>query len=165
MIALNKKEITRKSITFWVLFSTLLLSTLFVVYFFVWAAHKESEDYLAKIQENKSILNKQFVLQPKMDSLYNLMEHLEYGSVDNVRFLSAYIKDQKRGIQQLIAADTAATFSGYSKVVQRLDEQMQLRDTIIELVRTGEDIRESLLQYNSRDGRIGRSLIRGSRQQ
>jgi hypothetical protein len=164
MIALNRNEIKNKSISFWALFGSLLLSTLIVVYFFVWSSHMESAAYLSKIQENRTAINKQIALQPKVDSLYNLIGKLEFGSVDNYMFLESYIKDQKNSIKQIIGNDSMDHFSGYNKLVSRLDEQIILRDTIINLVRTGEDIRMSLLRCNSRNKSIGKSLIRGSRQ-
>lgn len=164
MIALNRNEIRSRSISFWILFGTLMLSTLIVVYFFVWSAHMESEDYITKIQQNRTALNKQIALQPKIDSLYHLMGNLEYGSVDNYMFLESYIKDQKNSIKRLIGLDSADHFSGYSKLIARVDEQIILRDTIINLVRAGEDIRMSLQQCNSRNRSINKSLIRDSRQ-
>ena len=164
MIALNKNEIRSKSIRFWILFGTLLLSTLIVVYFFVWSSHKESEDYIAKIQQNRSALNKQIALQPRIDSLYNLMGHLEYGDVSNYLFLESIIKDQKRSIKQLIGPDTAIRFSAYNKLIDHLDAQILMRDTIIKLVARGEELRSSLENCKSRNKSIGKSLIRTSRQ-
>ncbi|WP_118951981.1 type VI secretion system TssO [Taibaiella helva] len=164
MIALNKAEIRSTSIRFWTLFGTLLLSTLVIIYFFIWAAQKESEDYIAQIQANRSAMNKQIALQPKIDSLYKLMRDLEKNDQYNYIFLEAYIREQRAGIKQLIGTDSATRFSGYSKLIARLDEQIMLQDTIIKLRTQVEDLRDEIEHCKTRSKSISKSLIRTSRQ-
>lgn len=161
MIALNKAEIRSTSIRFWALFGTLLLSTLVIIYFFIWASQKESEDYLSQIQANRSAMNKQIALQPKIDSLYKFMRDLEKN--DNYIFLEAYIREKRADIKQLIGADSATRFSGYNRLITRLDEQIMLQDTIVKLRIRVEDLRGDIERCKTQYKSSNKSLIRASR--
>ncbi|WP_162903136.1 type VI secretion system TssO [Taibaiella koreensis] len=164
MIALNKAEIRSTSARFWTLFGILLLSTLIIVYFFIWSAQKESEDYIAKIQENRSAMNKQIALQPRIDSLYKLMLDLDRNDKYNYIFLEAYIREQRGSVRQLIGSDSATRFSGYTRLINHLDEQILLQDTIIKLKNNIEDLRSDIEDCKVRNKSLSKSLIRTSRQ-
>lgn len=164
MIALNKDEIRNKSIRFWTLFSILLFSTLIIVYFFIWSAQKEGEDFVSKLQEYRSAQNKQIVLQPRVDSLYKFMIDLEKNNQYNYIFLEAYIREQRNSIKQLIGPDSISRFGGYSRIISHLDEQIVLQDTIVKLTNHIEDLRRDIENCRVRNKSINRSLIRTSRQ-
>lgn len=143
MIALNRDEVRRKSVRFWILFALLLFSTLITVYFFVWTAQRESASYMSRLDELRRIENKQTIYLSKVKDLYNQMD-----KVSSMTYLSAYekieIANNAKGIKSQIGADSATSFSGYYTLLKNHPVQMEILDTLLTAIEEKARLKEKL---------------------
>lgn len=162
MLALNRKEIQNKILKFCLWFGVLIFAMLLVVYFFVWASVMEKKKYIEKIQECKQIENEQIVLSYKMDSLYWYIGKLSPISNTDEKFLVSYIRDQKQNINNLSQKDSNDNFAIYTSMMDRLDDQLEIRDSIIAVESNNGDIKRSLDECMAKSLGIKKSLNNGS---
>lgn len=143
MIALNRDEVRGKSVRFWILFALLLLSTLIVTYFFVWAAQRENASYIARLDELHRIENKQTIFQNDIKKLYDQIENLS-----SLPYLDARnkidIANTALGIRIKIGADSATSFSGYYTLLKGNPVQLNIVDTLLTLLVKKEILKEKL---------------------
>lgn len=158
MRALNRSEINRKSINFWMQFGILVFSTLFVVYFFVWASLQENKKYQDKLRQYNQITNDQILLRYKVDSLYWYVGRMAPGQVSDNMFLASYIREQKESILTIALKDSATWHDNYKKVAERLDRQVQLRDTIISMEAGNTELKRLLEDCKARNKQLGSTI-------
>ena len=97
MSPLNKVEIRRKSLNFWLLFLILLAFAIIPAYFFVWTVNEQRETSIAKGQEYREMYNKQIILKEKIDSLYTQLTYVCAQKVGNYIYTSASIGRRNEG--------------------------------------------------------------------
>lgn len=158
MQALNRKEVTAKSLNFWVQFGILVFSILFVVYFFVWSSVQENGKYTARLQEYKRIENTQILLDYQVDSLYWYVSKLAPNQISDERFLVSRIRDRKQAILDLCYKDSTTHFEGYKKIAERLNAQLVLRDTIVTVEKQIESLKINLDRCKARSAQMRSSL-------
>ena len=157
MEALNRSEIRKKSFNFWLNFALLIFSTLFIVYFFIWSSHQENKKYMARLQELRDIENTQILLRYKVDSLYWYMGKMAPDQVADHMFLASYIMDQKQSVNNVVVGDTSS-FNSYKKLTDRVNEQIQIRDTIITLNNKNSELKRLLDMCAERNSKFRSSL-------
>ncbi len=133
MQALNKAQVVKKTIQFWIIFLILVIYTHIALYFFIWSAEKQNAVFNEALNSYKHTLNKQILLNNKIDSLYMQMCYLGTDKIDNQLFLEKYIADNKNDINKLIGKDSAANFSVYARVTKNLNTMLFLKDSIIKV--------------------------------
>lgn len=146
MQALNKAQIVRKTIQFWIIFLILVIYTHIAIYFFIWSAEKQSSVFTEALNNYKLILNKQIILNNKVDSLYLQMTYLGTDKIDNQLFLEKYIADNKNDINKYIDKDSAANFSVYARITKNLNAMLFLKDSIIKISDQEAFIKNDLLK-------------------
>lgn len=143
MIALNRDEVRRKSVSFWILFALLLFSTLIVVYFFVWTAQRENSSYMARLDELRRIENKQTIYLSGVKNLYGQMDR-----VSSMTYLSAYdkieIANYAKGIKNQIGPDSSTSFSGYYSLLKNHPVQMEILDTLLTAIEEKARLKDKL---------------------
>lgn len=131
MHPLNRNEIKRRTLHFWLLFVVLLVATLVPAYAFVWAAGQQQKAFITGLQDHRQMQNKQIILHDKVDSLYGLITLVSTRKVDNYLFLEQYISDAKNGISIMIGDDSTGRFVAYTHLMSTLNTQLLLKDSIV----------------------------------
>lgn len=160
MLALNRKEIRKKTLRFCLRFGLLVFGMLFVIYFFVWASVMENRKNMEQIQDYKRIENTQIVLSYKVDSLYWYVSKLNPVSNADEKFLVSYIRDLKQNIRDISTRDSTENFSGYTKIMDRLDEQLNVRDSIIAVEKLNDDTKKALDDCTLKSQKVKKILNR-----
>lgn len=158
MQALNKKEVTAKSINFWLQFGILVFSMLFIGYFFVWSSVQEHRKYVQLLQEYKQTENEQIRLRYKVDSLFWYVSRLAPNRTSDEKFLVANIRDQKQEVRLLSMTDSLKRFEGYKVITDNLDAQLGLRDTIILVEKRNDDLKREFDECQSKSLRLRNTL-------
>lgn len=83
------------------------------------------------IMDYKEILNKQQVLQTKIDTIYYQMSLLNTGQVKNDVFLGNYISENIQQTKNIIGKDSISEFSHYSFLLTKMDSILALKNEII----------------------------------
>lgn len=146
MQALNKKQVARKTIQFWSIFLILVIYTHLIVYFFIWSTEKQNAVFTETLNNYKRTLNKQILLNNKIDSLYMQMSYLGTDKIDNQLFLEKYIADNKNEINKLIDKDSTANFSVYARITKNLNTMLFLKDSIIKVTNREAFVKNDLLK-------------------
>lgn len=133
MQALNKKEINKKAIHFWIIFLTLVIYTHILVYFFIWSSQKQNTVFVSDLNNYKQILNRQIILSNKIDSLYLQTSYLGEEAVSNQFFLEQLVANQKNAINKFIAKDSAQHFAAYACLTRHLNDILIMKDSIIKV--------------------------------
>ncbi|HPH98721.1 MAG TPA: type VI secretion system TssO [Chitinophagaceae bacterium] len=133
MQAFNKAQVVKKTIQFWIIFLILVIYTHIAIYFFIWSAEKHNAVFNEALNNYKHILNKQIMLNNKIDSLYMQMSYLGTDKINNQVFLEKYVADNKNDINKLIDKDSAANFSVYARITKNLNTMLFLKDSIIKV--------------------------------
>ncbi len=68
------------------------------------------------------------------------MGKLAHRQTSDEKFLVSYIRDQKQAIQNVCYKDSTNYFDGYKKIVEKLDVQLAIRDTIITIEKQNDDL-------------------------
>lgn len=139
-------------------FGILVFSTLFIVYFFIWASLKENEKYREKLRQYNQITNDQILLRYKVDSLYWYVSRMAPGQVSDNMFLASYIREQKQSVLSLALKDSTNWHDNYRKIADRLDQQVQIRDTIMTLETTNSSLKKQLDDCQSKNNQLGTAL-------
>jgi len=159
VVPLNKKEIRKKSLVFWLLFLLLLSFSIVPAYFFVWSADKQQEDYVTKIQQFRSMQNKEYDLHAQIDSLYKRVTYVSAEKVDNYQFLEKDISQDKAKINEAIGADSSGAFLAYAHILKNMNGHLSLRDSIIQIDAREKMITNDLLNCIDRSSKIRNTIF------
>lgn len=125
----NYKYIKKYTLIFWAWFIPLVLCAFMPIYLF-FESYEVQQQYIRRdIEAYKQILNKQYLLGPKIDSLYALMQLLNEDAVGNESFLEQEINEKKNTALQVLGADSTS-FCAYSFLLNRIDTLMALKANI-----------------------------------
>ncbi len=163
MQALNRIQVRKKTMYFWSVFLLLVLYTQFLIYFFVWSTHKQYAVVSEDLNMYKHVLNKQIMLNVKMDSLYMQMSDLATDRVNNQLFLEKYIADQKNEINNLIGKDSVNHFAVYARITKNLNTMLFLKDSIVKVTDQEIFIKNDLLRCIEGNSKIQSSIFSKSR--
>ncbi len=141
MHPLNRIEIRRHTLQFWLLFVVLLAATFVPAYAFVWASGQQHKAFIAGLQSHRQMLNKQILLHDKVDSLYGYIGMVNSQKVNNYLFLEKYISDVKNDITTVIGEDSSGRFNAYKHMMNTLNRQLLLKDSIVKA-----EARENLIK-------------------
>lgn len=112
---------------------------------------------MARLQELRDIENTQILLRYKVDSLYWYMGKMAPDQVADHMFLASYIMDQKQSVNNVVVGDTSS-FNSYKKLTDRVNEQIQIRDTIITLNNKNSELKRLLDMCAERNSKFRSSL-------
>ncbi|WP_443939956.1 type VI secretion system TssO [Pedobacter sp. MW01-1-1] len=144
MKAKNRQEILKKSIHFWLLFGILIFFSIASIALFYWASQKQRAAFNERFIAYKGIVNKQILLNEKVDSLYQQMTLLDRTRVDNTLFLAKYISDNKEAIIRSIGNDSTANFTAYARIAKNLNKLLLLKDSIVRIANREEMLKSDL---------------------
>ena len=133
MQALNRKEINKKAIHFWIIFLMFVIYTHILIYFFIWSSQKQNTVFASDLTDYKKILNKQTILSNKIDSLYLQTSYLGTEAVSNQFFLEQLVANQKNAINKFIDKDSAQHFAAYTCLTEHLNDILIIKDSIIKV--------------------------------
>jgi hypothetical protein len=126
----NYKQVKSRTLIFWTYFIILTFFAFLPVFCFVKSYEIQKEYINFDINNYKELLNKQLVLQQKIDSLYNDMALLNSGKVENNLFLEYYIAENKDKIDKVIDKDSTVEFKHYAFLMDNINNMLKLKDTI-----------------------------------
>ncbi len=127
----NNKDVNHATRLFWATFALLLFFSFFTVYFFLESSRVQHSYILKDINDYKALLNKHQLIKQQTDSLYNQLSLLNTGKVDNDPLLEKYIADNKNEICKTIGSDSVKEFRQYAYLMNKLDNMLRQKDTII----------------------------------
>jgi hypothetical protein len=159
VVPLNKKDIRKKSLVFWLLFLFLLSFSILPAYFFVWSADKQQEVYVAKVQQYRQMQNKEYALHAQIDSLYKQITYVSADKVDNYQFLEKDISRNKAKLNEAIGIDSSGDFQTYAHILKNINEHLSLRDSIIQITARETMIKSDLLNCIDRSGKIRNTIF------
>jgi hypothetical protein len=159
MHPLNKDEVRKKAINFWLLFLVLVLFSIIPVYFFVWAASRQQEVAMAKELEYRDMYNRQLVLKEKIDSLYTQLTYVNTKKVSNYLYLEEVISQNKLEIERLIDKDSGGKFATYAHVLSTLPAALFLKDSIVRIENNENLLRNDLLICINKNKKLTRSIF------
>lgn len=126
----NVKDIRLKSALFGASFLLLSIFSFLSVFATIKSYHKQQEYISSDIAQYKALLNKEYVLHTRVDSLYHLMDLLGTGKVENDLFLEKYIADFKNSLLKDIGEDSLHEFRHYHFIATKLNDILALKDSI-----------------------------------
>lgn len=135
----NLKHIYLSSLYFIVNFIFLIGVCFLGVYFFFETSYQQSKRVERDVLSYKMVLNKQYVLKNKVDTLYYHMRLLNTGKVENNHFLKQYILKEMEEIKTLVNNDSLDNFNYYNVLLTQLDSVLMLKAQLIQI-----DNKESL---------------------
>lgn len=159
MIPLNRKEIRKRSLHFWLLFVCLAAFTLVPATAFTWAMREQTKAFTARVWSYRQMENKQLQLHQKIDSLYTQVTYVNTAKVGNYLYLEKDISDNKSYIAQSIGADSEGRFRMYAHLVNNLNSHLLLRDTIVKVEGRETMIKSDLVSCMSRNKEIRKSIF------
>lgn len=130
--SINNKSIYLQTIYFIVNFLSLILVCFMVIYFFFECSDRQHKQIKKDVLGYKTVLNSQYNLQNKVDTLYYYMSLLNTGKVHNDRFLEQYIAKQIQEIKNLVESDKDGDFNYYRLLFTQLDSLLVLKNQLIQ---------------------------------
>ncbi len=131
--SINYKNIYLQFTYFFAKFIFLILAFFLVIYFFFESSDQQKKQVSRDITAYKTVLNKQYTLQNKVDTVYYYMRLLNTGKVQNDGALELYIIKQVQEIKNLVKAEKSEDFSYYNLLFTQLDSLLLLKSQIIQV--------------------------------
>ncbi|MFZ4861475.1 type VI secretion system TssO [Sphingobacterium sp. Mn56C] len=129
----NSRNKRRALCIFMLHFALFTILTFLVIYLFFYSYDVQRKNIQKDIIAYQSILNKQYVLKLKMDSLFYLMGLWNTGKVTNDLALGKYITQNIQQTNQLIGADSISEFKHYALLLKQLDAMLMLKYEIFQI--------------------------------
>lgn len=129
--SINSKQIYLSFVCFVVNFIVLIFVFFIGIYFFYESSERQQRYIEKDLLAYKTLLNKQYMLKSKVDTLYYHMSLLNSGKVENNVFLEQYITKDIQEIKKLVNSENKENFIGYSMLFVQLDSLLMLKDKII----------------------------------
>ncbi|WP_158964197.1 type VI secretion system TssO [Myroides fluvii] len=129
--SINSKQIYFSLLCFCVNFVILIFVFFIGIYFFFESSDRQHKHIEKDLLAYKTLLNKQYVLKSKVDTVYYHMSLLSTGKVENNLFLEQYITKDVQEIKKLLNFENKENFKGYDLLFTQLDSLLVLKDKII----------------------------------
>lgn len=154
----NIKDIRHQAALFGISFFALCVFS-FLALFAAFTSYQKQQEYIADdIGQYKTVLNKEYVLSTRMDSLYRLMDLVGSGKVENDLFLEKYIADFKDDLVKDIGADSAHEFRHYFFITSKLNEMLMLKDSIRQVTERELLARRDLMECMNKTRKVKQDL-------
>ncbi|WP_410879194.1 type VI secretion system TssO [Myroides sp. DW712] len=129
--SVNYKEIYFKIAVFIVYFLILIFVFFISIYFFYRSFNQQKKRVENDLIAYKSLLNKQYLLKSKVDTIYYYMRLLYSGKVEHDSYLEEYITKDLVEIKKLLKEENEENFIGYTALLPQLDSLLLLKHEII----------------------------------
>lgn len=131
--SINFKQIYL-SISFFCVNFLILIFVFFIgIYFFYESSEQQKKRIEKDLLAYKTLLNKQYVLKGKVDTVYYHMSLLNTGKVEYDLYLEQYIAKDIEEIKKLVKDDNEENFNGYELLFIQLDSLLILKDQITDV--------------------------------
>ena len=131
--SINFNQICLKIVYFIINLLILILLCFIGVYFFFESSNRQIKHVEKDILLYKSVLNQQYVIKNKIDTLYYNMRLLNTGKVQNDHVLERYISKQIEEIKNLINKDKEENFNSYALLLKQVDSMLMLKGQLIQI--------------------------------
>lgn len=131
--SVNYKYIYFQFAYFFIKFIYLILVVFLVIYFFFESSDQQHKQVEEDVLRYKSVLNNQYNLQNKVDTLFYYMHLLNTGKVENDRLLEQYIVKQLQETKNLLKSSGEENFNCYNLLVTQLDSLLFLKNQLIQV--------------------------------
>jgi len=122
------------SIAFFCIDFLILIFVFFIgIYFFYESSEQQKKRIEKDLLAYKTLLNKQYVLKSKVDTVYYHMSLLNTGKVEHDLYLEQYIAKDVEEIKKLVKDDNKENFNGYELLFIQLDSLLILKDQIMDV--------------------------------
>lgn len=133
MKSVNFKQIYL-SIAFFCINFLILIFVFFIgIYFFYESSEQQKKRIEKDLLAYKTLLNKQYVLKGKVDTVYYHMSLLNTGKVEHDLYLEQYISKDIDEIKKLVKENNEENFNGYKLLFIQLDSLLILKDQIMDV--------------------------------
>ncbi len=129
----NINKIYLHSVYFVTNFILLMLVCFLGVYFFFESSDRQYKQVERDVLLYKNVLNQQYVLKNKVDTLYYHMRLLNTGKVGNDHFLEQYISKEIEEIKNLVNKENSDNFNCYAMLLTQLDSILMLKTQLIQI--------------------------------
>lgn len=131
--SVNYKEIYLNISVFVVYFLILIFVFFISIYFFYESSDQQKKRIERDLIAYKSLLNKQYLLKSKIDTIYYHMRLLHTGKVEHDSYLEQYISKDLMEVKKLLVEENEENFIGYGVLLPQLDSLLLLKHEIIAL--------------------------------
>lgn len=128
---INNREIYLSLISFVVHFLILIFVFFLSIYFFYESSEQQKKGVERDLLAYKTLLNKQYFVKSKVDTVYYHMSLLATGKVEHNSYLEHYIVKDVDEIKKLVKLENKENLNGYSMLLDQLDSLLALKDQII----------------------------------
>lgn len=151
--SVNYKNICFRLSIFVVNFLCLIAIVFTGIYFFFECSNQQNKQVEKDVLAYKSILNRQYVLKNKLDTLYYHMSLLNADKVQHEIFLAQYIAKNMNEIKKLVNDENEENFTGYALLLGQLDSLLIVKGQLIEVTNQEslalKDLNECIDHYKS----------------
>nr|WP_060875293.1 type VI secretion system TssO [Myroides odoratus] len=131
--SVNFKQIYLSISFFCVNFLILIIIFFIGIYFFYESSEQQKKRIEKDLLAYKTLLNKQYVLKGKVDTVYYHMSLLNTGKVEHDLYLEQYVAKDIEEIKKLVNCDNEENFNGYRQLFIQLDSLLILKDQIMDV--------------------------------
>lgn len=131
--SVNIKQIYLSISFFCINFLILIFVFFMAIYFFYESSEQQKKRMEKDLLAYKTLLNKQYTLKSKVDTVYYHMSLLNTGKVEHDLFLGQYIAKDVEEIKKLINNENVENFNGYKLLLSQLDSLLVLKDQIMDV--------------------------------
>lgn len=131
--SVNIKQIYLSIMFFSVNFLILIFVTFSGIYFFYESSEQQKKRMEKDLLAYKTLLNTQYTLKSKVDTVYYHMSLLNTGKVEHDLFLGQYIAKDIEKIKKLVNNENEENLKGYALLFTQLDSLLVLKDQIIDV--------------------------------
>ena len=128
---INYKQIYLCFVYFSINFLILIFVFFIGIYFFYESSSHQQQRIEKDLLAYKALLNKQYLLKSKVDTVYYYMSLLNTGKVENDFFLEQYISRECQEIKKLINNENSENFNCYNLLFAQLDSLLILKNQLI----------------------------------
>ena len=128
---LNRKDVNKGIWKF--IFSFLFLSgfSFLSVFLFFKSSEYQKENIQKEVENYKNILNKNELLQSKMEGIYSKMSMIANDKVKNDDFLRDNIVEDIHDCKNIMGKDSVKEFKQYASLLKNINEMVSLKDKLI----------------------------------
>ncbi|OPC00077.1 hypothetical protein BAS10_02620 [Elizabethkingia meningoseptica] len=128
---LNRKDVSKGIWKFIFSFAILSGVSFLSVFLFFKSSEYQKDNIQKEVENYKNILNKNELLQSRMESILNKMGMMANGKVQSENFLRDNIVEDIHDCKNIMGKDSIKEFKQYASLLRNIKEMVSLKDRLI----------------------------------
>ncbi|MDH2206974.1 MULTISPECIES: type VI secretion system TssO [Empedobacter] len=124
---LNKKDVQKGTFNFILSFIVLCLFSFFAIFLFFKSSEVQKDDIQGDIERYRTIINRNNILQTKLDTIYFKLDKLSKDEVGNEIFLRNSIVRDIKECQIVMGEDSIREFKQYAALMNNLKQTIEFK--------------------------------------